>query len=48
MGGQFYRTETYQNAGLDLGIEASYEDLLEQREKLLGLDESKPRKTPEI
>ncbi|MFP6808484.1 MAG: SDR family NAD(P)-dependent oxidoreductase [Pseudomonadales bacterium] len=46
MGGTFYRTETFRNAGVDLGKDASFEDLLEHADSLLDLTETKARKTP--
>jgi NAD(P)-dependent dehydrogenase (short-subunit alcohol dehydrogenase family) len=46
MGGKFYRTETVRNKGVDLGIGASYEDLVAQEDTLLNLSQSEPRPTP--
>ncbi|HIG40833.1 MAG: SDR family NAD(P)-dependent oxidoreductase [bacterium] len=46
MGGTFYRTETVRNTGVDLGTDATFEDLLEHQAELLDLSQMQVRKTP--
>ena len=46
MGGTYYRTETYRNSGVELGRDATFEDLLEHREALLDLTDATIRPTP--
>ena len=46
MGGTYYRTETVRNRGVELGINATYEDLLDHTEELLDLSRTQPRETP--
>jgi NAD(P)-dependent dehydrogenase (short-subunit alcohol dehydrogenase family) len=43
LGNQYFRSETIRNPGLTLETDASYEDLLEQREELLDLSEFQDR-----
>ena len=43
VGNQYFRTETIRNPGVTLGVDASYEDLLAHREKLLDLSEFEVR-----
>jgi NAD(P)-dependent dehydrogenase (short-subunit alcohol dehydrogenase family) len=43
LGNQYFRSETIRNPGLTLGTDATYEDLLEQREELLDLSEFQDR-----
>jgi len=46
MGGTFYRTETVRNTGVDLGTDATFEDLLKHQAELLDLSQMQVRKTP--
>ena len=43
LGNQYFRSETIRNPGLTLAMDASYEDLLEHRQKLLDLSEFQDR-----
>jgi NAD(P)-dependent dehydrogenase (short-subunit alcohol dehydrogenase family) len=43
LGNQYFRSETIRNPGLTLETDASYEDLLEQREELLDLSKFQDR-----
>jgi NAD(P)-dependent dehydrogenase (short-subunit alcohol dehydrogenase family) len=45
MGGSFYRTETVRNTGIELGTDATFEDLLEHQKELLDLSNMQVRKT---
>ena len=47
MGGRFYRSETVRNEGVELGTDATYEDLLEHRDKLLDLARTRLREIPD-
>ncbi|HJL61248.1 MAG TPA: SDR family NAD(P)-dependent oxidoreductase [Pseudomonadales bacterium] len=46
MGGSYYRTETVRNEGIELGTDASFEDLLEHEDALLDLSETRIRELP--
>jgi NAD(P)-dependent dehydrogenase (short-subunit alcohol dehydrogenase family) len=43
VGNQYFRTETIRNPGITLGVDATYEDLLANRERLLDLSEFEVR-----
>lgn len=43
MGSEYFRTETVRNPGIKLGVDASYEDLLEHESQLLGMSEMQLR-----
>ena len=46
MGNEYFRTETVRNPGVTLGVDASYEDLLEHREAILDLSKMEVREMP--
>ena len=43
LGSQYFRSETISNAGISLGVDASYEGLLEHRQELLDLPDFQDR-----
>jgi NAD(P)-dependent dehydrogenase (short-subunit alcohol dehydrogenase family) len=46
MGGKFFRSETARNEGVELGTDATYEDLLEHRDELLDFSSTRLRELP--
>ena len=42
-GGRYYRAQIFVNDPIDLGVEASFEDLMANTESLMDMSQAKPK-----